>query len=77
MATATDVGLPHARHWIGGERVDGNTRFDSYDPATGDKIGTYAEAGVAEADRAITMALRTFKEGLWRGDRRLRAKALN
>ena len=77
MATATDAGLPHARHWIGGEWVDGDRHFDSYDPATGDKIGTYAEAGVAEADRAITMALRTFKEGPWRSDRRLRAKVLN
>lgn len=75
--TATRTGLPHARHWIGGEWVDSDTRLDSVDPATGETIGTYAEAGVAETDRAIAVALRTFKESAWRGDRRLRAKAIN
>lgn len=83
MATETpanaDSGatLPHARHWIGGEWVDSATRHDSFDPATGTRIGTYAEAGAEEADRAVTAALKAFRETPWRGDRRLRAKAIN
>lgn len=83
MATATedrtDTGttLPHARHWIGGEWVDSATRHDSFDPATGERIGTYAEADEAVADRAVKAALKAFRESPWRGDRRLRARAIN
>lgn len=82
MATATTPthavsGLPHARHWIGGEWVDSAEHHESFDPATGDNIGTYAEAGEAEADRAVAAALEAFRGSSWRGDRRLRAKALN
>ena len=81
MATATknpgtDASLPHARHWIAGEWVDSATRHDSFDPATGERIGTYAEAGVEETDRAVAAALKAFRESPWRGDRRLRAKAI-
>ena len=67
----------HARHWINGAWVDGATRADSIDPATGNKIGTYTEAGAAEASQAIAAARRAFLETGWRGDRRLRARALN
>ena len=82
MAIATNpfratAGLPHARHWIAGEWVDSADHRESFDPATGDKIGTYAEAGEIEADRAVAAALKAFRESPWRGDRRLRAKALN
>jgi betaine-aldehyde dehydrogenase len=66
-----------ARHWIDGEWVDARDRADSINPATGEKIGTYTEAGEAEAARAIAAALRAFRETGWRKDRRLRAKALN
>lgn len=69
--------VPHARHWIGGEWVDSATRHDSFDPATGTRIGTYAEAGEEEADRAVAAALEAFRETPWRGDRRLRARAIN
>ena len=74
---AAQDGLPHARHWIGGEWVDSSTHFDSFNPATSEKIGTYAEAGIEETDRAIAVALKAFKDGGWRSDRRLRAKAIN
>ena len=67
----------HARHWIGGEWTDSQGRGESFDPATGERIGTYADAGAAEAERAIAVALKAFRESAWRGDRRLRAKALN
>jgi betaine-aldehyde dehydrogenase len=66
-----------ARHWIDGDWVDGQERAQSIDPATGEMIGTYTEAGEAEATRAIAAALRTFRETEWRENRRLRAKAIN
>jgi betaine-aldehyde dehydrogenase len=66
-----------ARHWIDGNWVDSQERAQSIDPATGETIGTYTEAGEAEATRAIAAALRTFRETEWRESRRLRAKALN
>ena len=73
----TTMSLPHARHWIGGEWVDAGDLSDSFNPATGEKIGTYTEAGEAEANRAIETALEVFRESPWRGDRRLRARAIN
>ena len=66
-----------ARHWIDGDWVDGQERAQSIDPATGETIGTYTEAGEAEATRAIAAALRTFRETEWRENRRLRARAIN
>ena len=67
----------HAQNWIGGEWVDSETHLDSFDPATGEKIGTYAEASERDAVRAIQAARRAFLESAWRGDRRLRARAIN
>lgn len=66
-----------ARHWIGGDWVDSATRLVSINPATGETIGTYAEAGEAEAKQAVKVARQAFLETDWRGNRRLRAKALN
>jgi betaine-aldehyde dehydrogenase len=66
-----------ARHWIDGEWVDGEQRSESIDPATGEVIGTYTEAGPKEATRAIAAAHRVFVETDWRANRRLRAKVLN
>ena len=66
-----------ARHWIDGEWADARDQAESINPATGETIGTYTEAGEAEATRAITAALRAFRETGWRVDRRLRAKVLN
>ncbi len=69
--------LPHARHWLDGEWTDSAVPGTSIDPATGEPIGTYTEAGEAEANRGIDAALRAFRQTGWREDRRLRAKALN
>lgn len=66
-----------ACHWIGGEWVDSATRQTSIDPATGETIGTYADAGAQEALRAIEIARQVFLHSDWRNDRRLRAKVLN
>jgi acyl-CoA reductase-like NAD-dependent aldehyde dehydrogenase len=70
--------LRHARHWIGGDRVDapGPLR-DSFDPATGERNDTCTEAGGTEAQRAIAVAPSTFRQSPWREDRRLRAKVIN
>lgn len=66
-----------ARHWIGGEWVDSPARPTSIDPATGRAIGTYADATGVEALAAIEVARRVFLDSDWRGDRRLRARAIN
>lgn len=66
-----------ARHWIGGEWLDGPVRTESINPANGEAIGTYTEAGEAEATQAIAAALGAFRETDWREDRRLRARAMN
>jgi betaine-aldehyde dehydrogenase len=66
-----------ARHWIDGEWMDGGERAVSVNPANGEPIGSYSEAGEAEAKRAITAALRSFRESGWRNDRRLRARVIN
>ena len=66
-----------ARHWIDGEWVDAPQRGDSVNPATGEVIGTYTEAGEAEAERAIAAAVRAFRNSDWRENRGLRAKVLN
>jgi len=67
----------HARHWIDGAWVDSGRRLDSFDPATGEKIGTYADGGPAEAGLAIRVAKKVFAESDWHGNRRLRARVLN
>jgi Aldehyde dehydrogenase family len=66
-----------ARHWINGEWVDAKQRAESINPATGEVIGIYTEAGEAEATRAIAAARKAFLETDWRANRRLRAKVLN
>jgi acyl-CoA reductase-like NAD-dependent aldehyde dehydrogenase len=40
-----------AHHWIGGEWVDSEKRMESMNPANGETIGTYTEAGEATATR--------------------------
>lgn len=37
--------------------MDSGSPLDSFDPATGEKIGTYAEADAAEADRAVAVVV--------------------
>jgi betaine-aldehyde dehydrogenase len=69
--------LLFAKNWIGGEWVDSATRLESINPATGEVIGTYADGAANEAEQAIAIARKAFLETTWRGDRRLRARALN
>jgi len=66
-----------ALHLIGGEWVDAGEPGESFDPATGNVIGTYRLAGAAEANRAIAAAGLAFSDSVWKEDHRLRASVLN
>ena len=66
-----------AMNWIDGRWTDAAKRTESYDPATGRIIGTYADADVADALAAIGAADRSFKGSSWKGDRQLRSRVLN
>ena len=66
-----------AMNWVNGGWVDTAKRSDSYDPATGQRIGTYAHAVRADAEVAVQAAVRAFKSTDWKDNRRLRAKVLN
>ncbi|MGW6536911.1 hypothetical protein ACWGBV_06940 [Streptomyces sp. NPDC055051] len=50
-----------ARHWIDGEWVGSARVCDSIDPATGDVIGTYADADAQVGQQAIDAAGRAFE----------------
>lgn len=41
-----------AKNWIGGEWTDSSKQSESFDPATGERIGTYADGGLEEAEAA-------------------------
>jgi hypothetical protein len=66
-----------AMNWVNGAWVDAATRFPSCDPATGERIGTYAHAVRADAEVAVQAAVRAFKSIDWKDNRRLRSKVLN
>ncbi|PVC83708.1 aldehyde dehydrogenase [Streptomyces sp. CS090A] len=66
-----------AQHWIDGEWTGSSRTSESIDPATGDLIGTYAEADTATGQAAIDAAARAFAEGTWRLDPMVRATALS
>ncbi|MFJ8844808.1 aldehyde dehydrogenase family protein [Streptomyces cyaneofuscatus] len=66
-----------AQHWINGEWTGSSRTSESIDPATGEVIGTYAEADTATGQAAIDAAARAFAEGTWRLDPMVRATALS
>lgn len=66
-----------ASHWIGGQWVESGQPGESFNPATGEVIGTYGLAGAAEADQAIAAARQAFGQSGWKDDHRLRASVLN
>jgi betaine-aldehyde dehydrogenase len=69
--------LRMALNWVNGAWVDAAKRSDTYDPATGERIGTYAHAVRADAEVAVQAAVRAFKSTDWKDNRRLREKVLN
>ena len=66
-----------AMHWIGGQWLDSGEHRESINPATGEVIGTYATGGRAEAELAVSAALRAFRETGWKDNRSLRSRVLN
>jgi betaine-aldehyde dehydrogenase len=66
-----------ARNWLDGDWADSADHRDSFDPATGRKIGTYAHASREDMGRAIAAAVRAFRTTPWKHDRHLRARVLN
>lgn len=73
--------MPHpttpAQNWIDGAWTDSPHHDDSYDPATGTHIGTYAKATRDQVEQAIDAAHRAFRTTTWRHDRQRRAAVLN
>ncbi|MEV6265284.1 aldehyde dehydrogenase family protein [Streptomyces sp. NPDC051784] len=66
-----------ARHWIDGEWAGSVRTSQSVNPATGEVIGTYADADAETGQRAVDAACRAFEEGNWRLDAMVRATALS
>ncbi len=66
-----------AKHWINNQWIDNGVHRDSIDPATGDKIGEYADAGKDEAALAIAVAREAFMISDWKRNRQLRYRILN
>lgn len=66
-----------ALDWIDGKFVDARQRSISFDPATGEEIGTFADASRDDAALAIEAADRAFRLSHWKDDRKLRVKVLN
>ncbi|MFF2654220.1 aldehyde dehydrogenase family protein [Streptomyces sp. NPDC058045] len=71
------MSLPHARNLIDGQWHEGHAAGTARAPATGQAIGTYADAGAVTARRAIDAARRAFNETPWAHDRQRRASALS
>ncbi|WP_063057158.1 aldehyde dehydrogenase family protein [Nocardia salmonicida] len=68
--------IPHARNLIDGQWRDGHAIGISIDPATGQQLGTFADAGAVTARAAIDAARRVFDTTAWSSDRNARAQAL-
>jgi acyl-CoA reductase-like NAD-dependent aldehyde dehydrogenase len=65
-----------ARHWIDGSWVESALVADSYNPATGELLGSFADGGDGEARAAVEAARRAFEDTDWGHDRRLRSRVL-
>ncbi len=65
-----------ARNWIDGAWLESERVADSYNPATGEVLGRFAEGGEAEARAAVGAARCAFEVTDWGRDRALRSRAL-
>lgn len=54
-----------ARHWIAGAWLESELVADSYNPATGELLGRFADGGEAEARAAVDAARRAFENTDW------------
>jgi betaine-aldehyde dehydrogenase len=66
-----------ALNWINNEWLDNKNYKESFNPATGEVIGMYADGGKEEATVAITAARQAFLKSEWKSNRHLRYKVLN
>jgi len=66
-----------ALNWINNQWVDNKNYKESYNPATGEVIGKYADGGKQEASAAIAAAKKAFKDSEWKNNRQLRYKVIN
>src|SRR4051812_13410808 len=77
IAISTPRALPaHAEHFIDGRWQSSGAVSQSFSPATGDALGTFADGGAREARAAIEAARRAFRTTSWSRDRQLRSRAL-
>jgi betaine-aldehyde dehydrogenase len=65
-----------ARHWIDGSWLESERVADSYNPASGELLGRFADGGEAEARAAVDAARNAFAATAWRRDPALRSRAL-
>jgi betaine-aldehyde dehydrogenase len=65
-----------AKNWINGEWVGAEQSAISYNPATGEQIGSYADGGRKEAQKAVEAAVKAFRETSWKSDYTLRSRVL-
>ena len=63
------------RHWIGGDE-EGDPVAESLDPATGERVGCFAEGGEVTARAAVGAARRAFDRTDWQAAPRLRQRVL-
>ena len=75
LSDARESGV--ARNWIDGEWLDSEVHADSFDPATGEKIGSFADASHADVERAIKAAVTAFESSDWKESRSLRSRVLH
>lgn len=66
-----------ALNWINSQWVDNKNYKESFNPATGEVIGKYADGGKQEAIASIAAAKKAFKDSEWKSNRQLRYKVIN
>src|SRR5688572_25053246 len=66
-----------ALNWINSQWVDTKNHKESFNPATGEVIGMYADGGKQEGVAAIAAAKKAFKDSEWKSNRQLRYKVIN
>jgi aldehyde dehydrogenase (NAD+) len=68
MIAANKVRIAPGRLLIDGQWVDGMQKFDTVNPATGQRLTEVAEASAQEVDRAVEAARKAFEDrgGPWR-----------
>lgn len=78
MSMTTGAGLaPCALNWINSEWVGSKTVRTSFNPATSEVIGSYADGGSEAAAASIAAAKRALATTAWARDRHLRARVLD